>query len=109
MPPLIINFTPTGMVPDKKVTPHVPVSPAEIIEEVHAAYETGITLAHLHARQSDGTAAYEKRIYAEIFAGVRRHCPDLVICASLSGRAFSAFEQRSEVLELRPDMASPRC
>lgn len=106
MLPLIINFTPTGMVPVKKVTPHVPISPMEIIEEVHAAYETGITLAHLHARHADESAAYEKRIYAEIFEGVRRHCPDLVLCASLSGRAFPAFEKRSEVLELEPDMAS---
>ncbi|MBL9131237.1 MAG: 3-keto-5-aminohexanoate cleavage protein [Verrucomicrobiaceae bacterium] len=103
---LIINFTPTGMVPTKEMTPHVPVSPAEIIEQVHEAYELGITLAHLHARRADGSPAFEKSIYAEIFDGLRRHCPDLVLCASLSGRSFAAFEQRSEVLELRPDMAS---
>lgn len=106
MQDLIVNFTPTGMIPVKEMTPHVPVSPAEIIEEVHAAYQAGITLAHLHARHPDGTPAYESGIYAEIFEGVRRHCPDLVICASLSGRTFPAFEQRSEVLELEPDMAS---
>ena len=106
MQELIINFTPTGMIPVKEMTPHVPVSPAEIIEEVHAACEAGITLAHLHARHPDGRPAHENRIYAEIFEGVRRHCPDLVICASLSGRTFPAFEQRSEVLELEPDMAS---
>ncbi|MCB1278755.1 3-keto-5-aminohexanoate cleavage protein [Prosthecobacter sp.] len=103
---LIINYTPTGMIPVKEMTPHVPVSPTEIIEDVHAAWEAGVTLAHLHARHPDGRPAYERRIYAQIFEGVRRHCPDLVICASLSGRTFPAFEQRSEVLELEPDMAS---
>ncbi len=106
MLPLIINFTPTGIVPVKKMTPHVPISPSEIIEEVHAAYEMGITLTHLHARHADESTAYETRIYSKIFEGVRRHCPDLVICASLSGRTFPAFEKRSEVLELEPDMAS---
>jgi len=28
---LIINFTPTGMIPTKDMTPHVPVTPEEII------------------------------------------------------------------------------
>ena len=32
MDKLIINFTPTGMVPTKAMTPHVPVSVAEIVE-----------------------------------------------------------------------------
>jgi hypothetical protein len=30
--PLIVNFTPTGMVPTKAATPHVPIGPAEIFE-----------------------------------------------------------------------------
>ena len=105
-PPLVVNFTPTGMVPTKDDTPHVPVSPAEIVEQVHEAYEIGITVVHLHARRADGSPGYEPEIYAEIFAGVRRHCADLPICASLSGRNFPEFEKRSAVLELRPDMAS---
>lgn len=94
------------MVPTKQMTPHVPVSPAEIVEQVHEAYEIGITLAHLHARHDDGSPAHGKSIYAQIFDGVRRHCPDLVICASTSGRSTPEFEKRSEVLELSPDMAS---
>jgi uncharacterized protein (DUF849 family) len=105
-PPLVVNFTPTGMVPTKAATPHVPVSPAEIVEQVHEAYEIGISVVHLHARRADGSPGYEPEIYADIFAGVRRHCPDLPLCASLSGRSFPEFEKRSAVLELRPDMAS---
>lgn len=104
--PLVVNFTPTGMVPTKDDTPHVPISPAEIVEQVHEAHEIGITVVHIHARRADGSPGYEPEIYAEIFAGVRRHCPDLAICASLSGRTFPEFEKRSAVLELRPDMAS---
>lgn len=105
-PALIINFAPTGMVPTKQTTPHVPVSPAEIVEQVHEAYEIGITIAHLHARNDEESPAHESSIYAQIFDGVRRHCPGLVICASTSGRSNPGFEKRTEVLELRPDMAS---
>lgn len=103
---IIINFCPTGMVPQKDQTPNVPISPQEIIEQTHEAYEVGITIAHLHARDEDGTPTYRKNVYREIFEGVRKHCPELIICGSSSGRNFPEFEKRSEVLELRPDMCS---
>ena len=51
--PVIINFCPTGMVPTKINNSHVPISPSEIIEQTHEAYEIGITIAHLHAREAD--------------------------------------------------------
>jgi uncharacterized protein (DUF849 family) len=50
MKKLIINFTPTGMIPTKEMTSHVPLSVIEIIEDVHSAWEAGITMLHLHAR-----------------------------------------------------------
>ncbi len=103
---IVLNFCPTGMVPQKQNTPHIPISPQEIIEQTHEAYEIGITIAHLHAREDNGVPSYKKSIYQEIFEGVRKHCPDLVICGSSSGRNFPEFEKRSEVIELKPDMCS---
>jgi len=104
---LIVNFTPTGMVPTKAMTPHVPISVAEIVEQVHAACEIGITLVHLHAREeTGGEPTYKKEIYARILEGIRRHCPELVLCVSLSGRNYNELSKRSEALELQPDMGS---
>lgn len=102
----VINFCPTGMVPQKSQTTFVPISPQEIIEQTHEAYEIGITIAHLHAREEDGVPTFKKSIYQEIFEGVRKYCPDLVLCGSSSGRNFPEFEKRSEVIELKPDMCS---
>lgn len=105
--PLIINFVPTGMVPTKAMNPNVPITIAEIIEQVHEAYEIGITLVHLHARdEADGSPTWKAEIYGRIFEGIRQYCPDLPLCASLSGRNYNVFEKRSEVLSLRPDMGS---
>ena len=108
---LIVNFTPTGMIPTKDMTPHVPVTVNEIIEDVHRAYELGITMTHIHARdEKTGVPTYKKEVYAKIIAGIRKHAPDLVICASLSGRNFNTFDKRADVLslkgELKPDMGS---
>lgn len=105
--PLVINFIPTGMVPTKAMNPNVPISVAEIVEQVHEAYEIGISLVHLHARDGEDAApTWKAEIYGRIFEGIREHCPDLVLCASLSGRNYNVFEKRSEVLSLRPDMGS---
>jgi uncharacterized protein (DUF849 family) len=108
---LIINFTPTGMIPTKKMTPHVPVSVAEIVEDVHQAVEIGITMVHLHARdETTGEPTYKADIYGRIIEGIRAYSRDLIICVSLSGRNFKEFEQRAEPLqldgELKPDMGS---
>jgi uncharacterized protein (DUF849 family) len=45
-------------------------------------------------------------VYKDIIDGVRKHCPGLPICVSLTGRHFPEFEKRSAVIELMPDMAS---
>jgi 3-keto-5-aminohexanoate cleavage enzyme len=103
---LIINFIPTGMIPTHDMTPHVPIQPNDIIEQVHEAVEIGITLVHLHARDAQGKPTWKKEIYGQIMDGIRRFCPDLVLCISLSGRDFNTFEKRSESLELYPDMGS---
>ncbi|RKN81318.1 BKACE family enzyme [Ulvibacterium marinum] len=108
---LIINFTPTGMIPTKEMTEHVPVSVSEIVEDVHSANEMGITMVHLHAREpKTGVPTYKKELYAQIIEGIRRYAPELVICVSLSGRTFSKLEQRADPLflkdSLKPDMGS---
>lgn len=111
MQKLIINFTPTGMIPTKDMTPHIPITVNEIIEDVHKAYEIGITMVHIHAREEDsGIPTYKKEVYAKIISGIRRYAPDLVICVSLSGRNFNTFKKRADVLslegDLKPDMGS---
>lgn len=108
---LIIDFTPTGMIPTKKMTPHVPVDSMEIIEDVHKACELGITKVHLHARESiSGKPTYKKEIYGEIIEGIRKFDKRLVICVSLSGRDFSELNLRADPLflenNLKPDMGS---
>lgn len=107
----ILNFTPTGMIPTKEMTPEVPVSPAEIIAQVGEAADLGANVVHLHARDPEtGEPGYRAEIYAELIRGVRADHPDLVISVSTSGRQFAEFAERAEVLELdgglRPDLGS---
>jgi uncharacterized protein (DUF849 family) len=95
------------MIPTKAMTPYVPVSVAEIVEQVCEAAELGITLVHLHARdEASGEPAWQPELYARIMEGIRKYWPALPLCLSLSGRNFNEFEKRSAAIELKPDMGS---
>jgi uncharacterized protein (DUF849 family) len=101
----IINFTPTGTQTTKENS-NAPLYPNEIVEEVHFAFELGITMVHIHARDEQLLNTYRKDVYQKIIEGIRKHCPHLSICASLTGRNFPEFEKRSAVIELQPDFGS---
>jgi len=101
----VLNFTPTGMIPTKGMTPKVPVTPEEIVEDVLEAAELGANMVHLHAREPDTEQpSYKKEIYADIISGIRKKDKDLILCVSTSGRHFFEFEKRSEVLELKGEL-----
>jgi 3-keto-5-aminohexanoate cleavage enzyme len=52
------------------MTPHVPVTPAEIVAQVLDAAELGASMVHLHAREpGNGTPTFRKEIYKEIIVG----------------------------------------
>ncbi len=102
------------MLPTREMSPHVPLTPQEIVEQVLDARQYGISIVHLHARGEDGLPTYRKEIYKEIIDGIRRVDglgeDALILSVSTSGRHWNEFEKRSECLELdgasRPDMAS---
>jgi len=108
--PLIVNLAPTGMVPTRGMSPHVPLQPDEVVADVLRAAEVGITVAHLHARDEQGAPTHRKDVYARMIGGIRERRPDLILCVSCSGRLAPRPEDRAEVLDLdgdlKPDMAS---
>jgi 3-keto-5-aminohexanoate cleavage enzyme len=109
-PPLIINACLTGMIPTRLLTPHVPISCEEIIEDAIAVFDAGARMVHLHARNENGQATSEASYFEKIIRGIRKERPDLICIATTSGRNGADFERRAEVLYLdadaRPDMAS---
>jgi 3-keto-5-aminohexanoate cleavage enzyme len=102
----IINFTPTGTQTTRNNS-FAPLTANEIIDSVHEANEIGISIVHLHAKDEVTLEnTYKKEVYQNIIEGIKKHCPDLLICVSLTGRNFPELEKRTEVLQLLPDMGS---
>lgn len=105
MRPVIIAVAITGSVPRKKDNPAVPVTPAEQIESTHQAFEAGAALVHIHVRNADETPSSDPALFAQVMAGVRRHCPGMIVQFSTGGRGRDQAA-RGSALSLAPDMAS---
>ena len=110
MDKLIINLTPTGVIPTKEMISHVPITPDEIVNDVILCYKLGVQMVHLHVRDENGQNSLDPKLYGIVIRRIRKECPDIIICASLSGRVINTFEARSAVLDLegdeKPDMGS---
>ncbi|MFV2003236.1 MAG: 3-keto-5-aminohexanoate cleavage protein [Paracoccaceae bacterium] len=103
--PCIICVAITGSLPRKQNNPAVPISISEQIESTHAAFEAGAAIAHCHVRNPDQTPSSDPEKFAELMAGLRKHCPGMIVQLSTGGRS-GAGQERGAMLGLRPDMAS---
>jgi 3-keto-5-aminohexanoate cleavage enzyme len=107
---LIVNLAPTGMVPTRSVTPHVPLTPAEVAADVRRCRDAGASIVHLHPRDVDGLPTQDPAVAGELIRTVRAAVPDIVINVTTSGRRNPELAARAAVLELdgdaRPEMAS---
>lgn len=106
MEKLIITVAVTGSLPTKRLTPHVPITPEEIVKNGIACEAAGASIIHIHARNPQNESpATDYYLFEEIISGIREKT-NLITQISTGGRAGMAFEQRCERLRLRPEMAS---
>jgi 3-keto-5-aminohexanoate cleavage enzyme len=105
MKPVVIAVAITGSVPRKKDNPALPVTPAEQIDSTHEAFEAGASLVHIHVRNDDESPSSDPERFAAVQAGIRKHCPDMIVQFSTGGRGRDQAARGSS-LYLKPDMAS---
>lgn len=106
METLVITVAPTGSVPTKEMTPHVPITPKEIIETGVRCEAAGASIYHIHARDpQDESPSTDFALFEEIHTGLKERT-NLILQISTGGRAGMAYEQRKERLKLKPEMAS---
>jgi 3-keto-5-aminohexanoate cleavage enzyme len=82
------------------------ITPAEIVEAGVRCEQAGAAVIHVHARNpADESASTEFKIFEQIYHGLKERT-NLIIQISTGGRAGMAYEQRSDRLALKPEMAS---
>jgi uncharacterized protein (DUF849 family) len=103
----IITAALTGAIHTPSMSPYLPVTPGQLIDEAIAVYEAGGAVAHLHVRDPEtGLPNADQDIFREIATEVKKHC-DIILCTTTGGRLGEAVEKRVKVVSnLKPELAS---
>jgi uncharacterized protein (DUF849 family) len=106
-PKAIITAAITGSIHTPTMSPHLPVTPKELIADIMSAHEAGAAVAHLHVRDPQtGRPNADQDIYRQVAEEVKRRC-DIVLCTTTGGRLGEPVENRVRVVSnLRPELSS---
>jgi len=106
--PLIITVGLTGSRISKRQTPHIPITPDEIVRSGIEAWKAGAAVVHVHVRDAaTGLGTQDVAVFSEVVNRLRAET-DAILCLTTSGipgRNLSIAE-RLAPLSLRPEMAS---
>ena len=108
----IITVATTGAWPKKENNPNVPMTPAEIAEDIYDCWQAGAAIAHLHMRDDDGNGTMDKERFAETVRLLRTNHPDcdIILNMTTSGALVSNDDLRKAHLkELRPEIGTFDC
>jgi uncharacterized protein (DUF849 family) len=102
---VVITVAPTGPIATKADNPQLPTTPEEIARDVHAAYQAGAAVAHIHLRDSEQRPTADLGIARQVMDLIAERCPILIQMSTGVGLGVP-FEERAKLVELRPRMAT---
>jgi uncharacterized protein (DUF849 family) len=101
----VITCAVTGVLANRKQCPGIPYTPEEIGEECRRAYEAGATVAHIHARNDDGSPTFSPATFARIKDEVRKRSP-IILNFSTGTILDDVTEQTTYIRESKPEIAA---
>ncbi|MEQ9260410.1 MAG: 3-keto-5-aminohexanoate cleavage protein [Roseovarius sp.] len=105
--PVIITCAPTGGIHTPTMSPHLPITPAEIATASIEAAEAGASIIHLHARDPETGKPDPRSETFRQFLPVIKQATDAVINVSTgAGLGMSMEERLRAATDASPEMAS---
>lgn len=97
----------TGAIHTPTMSPHLPVTARQIIDDIMSVHQAGGAAAHVHVRdEKTGMPNADQGTYRRVLSEVKKRC-DIVICTTTGGRLGEPVEKRVEVVAaLEPELAS---
>ena len=104
---VIITCAVTGSIHTPSMSPHLPVTPAEIARAAIGAAQAGAAIVHLHARNpKDGSPSQDPALFHEFLPQIAV-ASDVVINLTTGGAATMTTDERLQpALQLKPEVAS---
>jgi uncharacterized protein (DUF849 family) len=97
----------TGAIHTPSMSPYLPITPEQLIEEAVRVREAGAAVAHIHVRDPQtGLPNADQAIYLQIAEEVKRRC-DIILCFTTGGKLGESAENRVRVAStLKPELTS---
>ncbi len=107
MDKLIITAAITGNITLPVQTPHLPLTPQQIIDDAVRAANAGAASVHIHGRDpKTARPTTEPAVYREIAAGIKARS-NVIVCVTTGGTADMTPAQRAQVVPaLKPELAT---
>ncbi|HCU23773.1 MAG TPA: 3-keto-5-aminohexanoate cleavage protein [Deltaproteobacteria bacterium] len=103
--PAVITCAIVGAELTREQTPYLPLTPEEIAASAVGAWEAGAAIVHLHVRDAEGKPSCSREVFVEVIEKIRSRC-DVIIQVSTGAALHDTYEDRFQVLETKPEMAS---
>ena len=103
----IITAALTGAIHTPSMSPHLPITPEQLIDEAVAAHAAGAAVVHLHVRNPEnGMPNADQDLFRQIAVEVKKQC-DVILCTTTGGALGEPVEKRVKVAStLKPELAS---
>jgi len=103
----IITAAITGAIHTPGMSPYLPISPEEIVEDAVRACEAGAAIVHIHARDpKDGRPSADVELMKGIVSEIKERS-DVIICITTGGSIGMPLEDRiASIPALKPELAS---
>jgi uncharacterized protein (DUF849 family) len=97
----------TGAIHTPSMSPYLPITPEQLIEEAVRVSEAGGAVAHVHVRNPQtGLPNADQSIYRQIAEEVKRRC-NIILCFTTGGKLGEPVENRVRVASnLKPELTS---
>ena len=103
---IIITCAVTGAIHTPSMSPHLPITPEEIITDSLAAADAGAAILHLHARHKDGRPDQSPEGFSAFLPRLKQ-ATDAVINITTGGSPYmSVVERAAPAAKYKPELAS---
>jgi 3-keto-5-aminohexanoate cleavage enzyme len=101
----VVTCAVTGVLANRDQCKNIPYTPEEIGEECRRAFEAGATVAHIHARNDDGSPTFSPAVFARIKEEVRKRSA-IILNYSTGTILEDVSDQTTYIRETRPEIAA---
>lgn len=105
---VVLSCAVTGSVHTPTMSPYLPITQQQIIDEAVRAFEAGASTVHIHVRNPEtGEPSSDPGLFGEVLSGIKAKYPNALICPTAGGNYRQSDEERIQVVtRYKPELAS---